>query len=57
MKIIYNIKDFLSIKNDFDHIFTSGFNYHAPPKMKVIRDNHKTHVNKEIKVIVLRSKF
>ena len=47
----------LQIINDFDHIFTSGLNHHAPQKIKVIRGNHKLYMNKEIKVIMLRSKF
>ena len=43
--------------NDFDHIFTSDLNHHAPPKIKVITGNHKPHMNKEIKDIMFRSKF
>ena len=43
--------------NDFDYIFTSDLNHHAPPKIKVITGNHKSHMNKEIKDIMFRSKF
>ena len=43
----------LQIINDFDHIFISGLNNHAPQKIKVIRGNHKPYMNKEI---ILRSK-
>ena len=49
----------LSFKlNDFNRTFTSILNHHTPKKKKVIRGNHKPHMKKEKrKVIMLRSKL
>ena len=48
----------VSLYEDFEHIFTSVLNHHLPKKKKVIRDNRKSHMNKEIrKVIMSSSKF
>ena len=47
----------LQIINDSDHIFTYDLNHHAPPKIKVIRGNHNPRMNKDIKDIMVRSKF
>ena len=47
----------LQIINDSDHIFTYDLNHHAPPKIKVIRGNHNLRMNKDIKDIMVRSKF
>ena len=47
----------LQIINDSDHIFTYDLNHHAPPKIKVIRGDHNPRMNKDIKDIMVRSKF
>ena len=42
----------------FEYIFTSVLNEYAPRKKKVIRGNHKPHLNKELrKAIMLRFKL
>ena len=38
-------------------IFLHYLNHHPPQNINVIRGNHKPHMNKEIKVIMLRSKL
>ena len=44
--------------DDFDHIFTSKLNKHAPEKKKCIRGNNKPHVNKPLRqAIMKRSKL
>ena len=44
--------------DDFDHIFTSKLNKHAPKKKKWIRGNNKPHVNKALRqAIMKRSKL
>ena len=44
--------------DDFDHIFTSKLNKHAPNKKKWIRGNNKPHVNKALRqAIMKRSKL
>ena len=44
--------------DDFDHIFTSKLNKHAPKKKKWIRGNNKPHVNKDLRqAIMKRSKL
>ena len=42
----------------FEIIFTSTLNKHAPKKTKSFRDNHKLHINKELrKAIMKRSRL
>ena len=44
--------------DDFEHIFTSNFNKHAPKKKKWIRGNNKPHVNKVLyQAIMKRSRL
>ena len=44
--------------DNFDHIFTSKLNKHAPKKKKWIRGNNKPHVNKALRqAIMKRSKL
>ena len=44
--------------DDFEHIFTSKINKHAPKKKKWIRENNKPHVNKDLRqAIMKRSSF
>ena len=40
--------------DDFDHIFTSKLNKHAPKKKKWIRGNNKPHVNKALRQTVMK---
>ena len=39
--------------DDFDHIFTSQLDKHAPKKKKWIRDNNKSHVNKGLRSTIM----
>ena len=42
----------------FENIFTSKLDKHAPKKRKWVRGNHKPHINKELrKVIMKRSRL
>ena len=45
----------VSLYDDFEHIFTSVLNHHLPKKKKVIRDNRKSHMNKEIRKVIMSS--
>ena len=45
----------VSLYDDFERIFTSVLNHHLPKKKKVIRDNRKSHMNKEIRKIIMSS--
>ena len=40
--------------DDFDHIFTSKLNKHAPKKKKWIRGNNKPHVNKALRLTIMK---
>ena len=40
--------------DDFDHIFTSKLNKHAPKKKKWIRGNNKPHVNKALRQAIMK---
>ena len=40
--------------DDFDHIFTSKLNKHAPKKKKWIRGNNKPHVNKTLRLATMK---
>ena len=45
----------VSLYDDFERIFTSVLNHHLPKKKKVIRDNRKSHMNKEIRKVIMSS--
>ena len=40
--------------DDFDHTFTSKLNKHAPKKKKWIRGNNKPHVNKALRLTIMK---
>ena len=40
--------------DDFEHIFTSKLNKHAPKKKKWIRGNNKPHVNKALHQAIMK---
>ena len=40
--------------DDFDHIFTSKLNKHAPIKKKWTRGNNKPHVNKALRQAIIK---
>ena len=40
--------------DDFDHIFTSKLNKHAPKKKKWIKGNNKPHVSKALRTAIMK---
>ena len=40
--------------DDFEHIFTSKLNKHAPKNKRWIRGNNKPHVNKALSQVIMK---